>query len=225
MSGAEFTRKKYDDYNRRLKQSTQQLYYKLDPSQRKNCHNYVPFQSGKLGMNGVSVSASRSIVDVESDLKNITRKISDNPHNQYFPVSVSEPLIHYQETNEIDELNCRLENPPSNNRERAIFEKYVYIDPQDLGMISSYNKATKNPGKTNLDTKTLYKDHFRPDLIFPNDVDESIIFDTAENWKYADPNNFERNTCIKIKNDNICGVFTGNLNDLVFTPRFCSYPQ
>jgi hypothetical protein len=42
---------------------------------------------------------------------------------------------------------------------------------------------------------------------------EQIIF---EEDKPVDP-------CVPIHSENICGVFTKQMNELVFTPQFCKY--
>lgn len=217
MSGAQFTRKIYDNYNSRINQSTHGLDYQLYPGQAVNCNLVRPTEPGKLGNNGVSVSACRSQVDVENDLKNISRKITDNQELLYSPLNFSEPLIHFQETNLHKTHNCRVDNPASNNREIGLFDRYVYLDVEKSGMIPSHVKANKTPGKVNVDTKTLYKDNFRPELPVLSSIQTNIF--------YEDPGTAQRNIefCVPIKKENLCGVFTGPLNDFIFYPDFCKY--
>jgi hypothetical protein len=216
MSGAQFTRKIYDNYNTRINQSTAGLEYHLYPGQSINCNLVRPTDPGKLG-NGVSISACRSKIDVENDLRNISRKITDNQELLYSPVNFSEPLIHFEESKHHKTFNCRVDNPASNNRENNLYDKYVFLDVTKSGMIPQYEKASKNPGKVNLDTKTLYKDNFRPELPILDSIQTNIF--------YEDPGSAQRNIefCVPIKKDNLCGVFTGPLNDFVFYPNFCKY--
>jgi hypothetical protein len=219
MSGAEFTRKKYDDYDRRLNESTEPLNYRLYPGQYYNCTISRPPNPGVLGTKGVSISASRLQVDVESDLRNIHRKISDNPELMHHPPHQSEPMVHFDDSSYQHTENCRLTNPATNNREyNKLFEKNIYIDKESLGYPTSYQKATATPGKINVHSKTLYKDCYRPDIRAPDThAQTNIIFE--------DPSHAQRNMqfCVPLKRDNVCGVFTGPLNDFVYYPPVCKY--
>lgn len=220
MSGAEFTRKKYDDYNTRLRQSTSQLNYSLYPGKANNCDTRFIQNPGHISGQGVSVSASRSLVDVESDLRNIPRKASDNPQLQYVPVMQREPLVHLQEVTEKLDENSRILNPASNNRGIPVFEKHVLLRPEEQGLVSSYRKATNSAGKINVDTKNFYKDNYTPDIQFP--LNYNSFF--GENVQVIFEEKRDYDPCVKINSENICGNFTKPLNDMVFTPDFCQGP-
>jgi hypothetical protein len=219
MSGAEFTRKKFDDYSRRINESTEQLNYRLYPGQYYNCNIIRPSNPGFLGNKGVSISASRLQVDVESDLKNISRKISDNPDLMHVPPHQSEPMIHFDDSSLKVIQNNRLTNPPSNNREYdRLFENNIFLNKEELGYEAAHKKATATPGKINVQSKNLYKDCYRPDLQIPSEDSQSNII-------FEDPSFAQRKAqfCVPLKRDNVCGVFTGPLNDFVFYPTFCKY--
>lgn len=137
------------------------------------------------------------------------------------PPHQSEPMVHFEDSSYKNVENCRLTNPASNNREYSkLFEKNIYLNKESLGYLPSSKKATATPGKINVHSKTLYKDCYRPEIQLPGaNIQTNII--------YEDPGLAQRNMqfCVPLKRDNVCGVFTGPLNDFVFYPSFCKYPQ
>lgn len=80
-----WTRTPYDQcaYRKNLRQSTSSLDYILDPNKYYNC-NQCRIELGTFGGNNVSLSQN-NLVNVESDLKNITRQLSSCPERKYLP--------------------------------------------------------------------------------------------------------------------------------------------
>jgi hypothetical protein len=80
-----WTRTTYDQcaYNKDLSQSTSTLNYLLDPNKFYNC-NDCRVEFGLLGGNNVSLTQS-NMVDLESDLFNITRQYSTCPERKFLP--------------------------------------------------------------------------------------------------------------------------------------------
>ena len=80
-----FNRLRYDQcaYQKDLSQSTSTLNYSLDPNKFYNC-NDSRVEFGLLGGNNVSITTS-NMVDLESDLFNITRQNSTCPERKYLP--------------------------------------------------------------------------------------------------------------------------------------------
>src|SRR5439155_14809652 len=80
-----WTRSHYDQcsYQKDLSQSTSTLSYLLDPNKFYNC-NDCRIEFGLLGGNNVSLTTG-NMVDLESDLFNITRQLSDCPERKYLP--------------------------------------------------------------------------------------------------------------------------------------------
>jgi hypothetical protein len=80
-----FNRLRYDQcaYQKDLSQSTSSLNYTLDPNKFYNC-NDCRVEFGLVGGNNVSITNS-NMVDLESDLFNITRQNSTCPERKYLP--------------------------------------------------------------------------------------------------------------------------------------------
>lgn len=211
MSGAEFTRKKYDNYQHRLHESTFPLSYRLFPGASQNCE--IKRHARHLGKQGVSISASRAVVDVESDLKSLNRKITDNIHMQHMPNDSNEAMIHFPESTSSEE-NSRLTSPPSHNREIGFFDDLIFVDVTHQGLEPSGVKATRYPGRTRIDTRQLTKDNYQPEL--------PKLFNKEA--KYIESHNMAQikaRFCEPIKD--VCGVYSGPLNDFVYYPPFCTY--
>lgn len=210
MSG-EFTRKKFDYYPYRLLQSTNEVNYVLDPWAQRNCSLSRPAQPGVIGKYGVSVSKERTQTDVESDLFNINRKISDDPRSQYLPTDVidAEPKINFPEEY-FDRVDTRLTDPAVNLRGTGWFEDHVYeplcLNPQDSGRIF-------HPGMVQIPSRIIHKDNHRPLLRYP--IKEQPLKGCATQYDIYNQN---INTCVPINND-LCGVFNKSLNKSVFSVR------
>jgi len=86
MSGS-FERLMYDPaaYARDLKQSTDPIRYRLDPSFANTCRPCRAPQVGWIGKVGVSLTHQRPLVDVESDLKLLDYRASRDPQQKYIP--------------------------------------------------------------------------------------------------------------------------------------------
>jgi len=80
-----WNRTTYDQcaYQKKLSQSTSPINYALDPNKFYNCNDCRP-DLGLLGGNNVSL-VSGNMVDMESDLFNITRQNSLCPERKYIP--------------------------------------------------------------------------------------------------------------------------------------------
>ena len=80
-----WTRNRYDQcaYRKNLTQSVSELDWRLDPNQFYNC-NPCRIEFGTFGGNNVSLS-NENLVNVESELKNITRQLSTCPERKYLP--------------------------------------------------------------------------------------------------------------------------------------------
>ena|SRR3989338_1426389 len=86
MSGS-FERLKYDPstYARDLKQSTDPLRWRLDPHRNNQCSPCRPADPHYRASQGVSITHQRSLVDVESDLKRLHIKATNDPAQEYIP--------------------------------------------------------------------------------------------------------------------------------------------
>ena len=80
-----WSRNKFDQcaYQKDLSQSTSPINYSLDPNKFYNCSD-CRIEFGIIGGNDVSITQG-NMVDLESDLKNITRQYSKCPERQYVP--------------------------------------------------------------------------------------------------------------------------------------------
>lgn len=210
MSG-EFTRKKYDFYDYRLLQSTNEINYTLDPWAQRTCNLSRPAQPGVLGKYGVSVSSDRTQTDIESDLFNINRKINDDPRTEYIPKTApnSEPKVNFPE-NYFDTIDTRLTDPATNLKGTGWFEDHVYeplcLNPQDPERIF-------HPGMVFIPSRIIHKDNHRPYLKYP--MRQEALKGKANQYDIYDRN---IQTCVPLEND-VCGVFTKPLNNNVFYPR------
>src|SRR5581483_9631639 len=80
-----WNRSKYDicAYQKSLSQSTSSINYTLDPNKYFNC-NDCRIEFGLIGGNNVSIT-SGNMVDLESELFNLTRQMSNCPERKYLP--------------------------------------------------------------------------------------------------------------------------------------------
>jgi len=161
MAGS-WERSKFDEgeYQHYIKESTGPLLYQLDPNKYYNCKECRPQQPGYIGT-GVSISRKNTLVDVESELKNITRRQTRDPKGKYLPCKK-------QETNDLHHLNSckvvtdetRLSNPACNLRGTGTSQHVFYElcqNPQDLA-------AIEHPGRILINDKLIAKDNHRPIL-------------------------------------------------------------
>ena len=154
MSGT-FERLKYDTegYEQALKRSTSQLAYQLYPGYMSSCDQTRPAQPGMLGKQGVSVSYTRPLIDIESDLFRINTRASKDSTKQYTPYcpdmtnstdgypcgggvtkgsnNSQEKLHHFRPANNFTDYTRSL-NPPSTLRGTGINRfAPLSMDPQN----------------------------------------------------------------------------------------------
>jgi hypothetical protein len=164
MAGS-WERTKFDDgeYQHYIKESTGALMYQLDPNRYYNCQECRPEQPGYIGT-GVSISKKNTLVDVESDLKNITRRQTRDPKGKYLPCKKldTKSLKNLPSCNILTD-ETRMTNPACNLRGTGTSQHVFYElcqNPQDLA-------AIEHPGRILINDKQLAKDNHRPLLPKP----------------------------------------------------------
>lgn len=87
MSG-KFSRNFYDEgaYTQSVKQATGPAQYILDPVRNDRCKPCRVDEPGFIGKVGVSITHERPLIDVESDLKSLNFKNTDDPNKQFKPI-------------------------------------------------------------------------------------------------------------------------------------------
>lgn len=106
-----FNRTIYDPcaYNKRLDENSNLLTYTLDPNKHYNCKPCaIPWT---LGGNVVSIQKC-NLVDVESDLRNITRLYSTCPEKKYLPSCKPNPYSQDGLPCSSESLSCNMSNLP-----------------------------------------------------------------------------------------------------------------
>lgn len=152
------------EYKQYIKETTGPLLYQLDPNRFYNCQECRPEQPGKIG-SGVSVNKKWPLVDVESDLKNITRPLTNDPKGQFrggrrcnnnqdpYKVSKSDAMRNLPSCNILTD-ETRMTNPACNLRGTGVSQhifRQLVDNPQDLAKI-------EYPGPLN--SKQLAKDTY-----------------------------------------------------------------
>lgn len=157
-----FNRLKYDpnSYKQVLAESVGPLQYQLGtPLNCEECLSNDP--NIRIQRAGASVDREMSMVDVNSELLNITRKLSNDPSKQYIPDEDKEGNLctksakhHPRECSQYKTEYTLLSNPPCNLRGTG-WNRWEWLcqDPQDK-VISPYYFGT--------DTRQLAKDLHRP---------------------------------------------------------------
>jgi len=144
----------HDAYMKKLEESVAPLKYNLNPNRYERCRQVRPAQPGLIAKQGVSVSYSRHLTDVESDLLGITRKNSKDPNMLYKPYcplakntdnngypcgggvevgfnNAQEKLHHFENEVAFTEYSRQV-NPPATLRSTGINRfDYVLFNPQD----------------------------------------------------------------------------------------------
>ncbi len=188
MSGT-FERLAYDPatYATDLKQSTDPLLYRLDPSYCVICNPCRPAQPGYIGRIGVSLTEQRPLIDVESDLLLLNRLASRDPNMKYQPncpqcqncgssgypcgggvasgcQNCQEALLHFPTCN-IGTEYTRYTNPLCTSKEVGI-NRFVplYLDPQD-------EARWLQPSEVGVNCRMMFKDNHVPCL--PKLIDQS----------------------------------------------------
>ncbi len=171
MAG-QWERTKYDNgaYEHYIRESTGPLLYQLDPNRYYNCKECRPQQPGYYGPS-VSISKKNTLVDVESELRNITRPTTRDPKKKYLPCKKPE-LVSLNDLPACGPMTdeTRMTNPPCNLRGTGT-SQHVFFNlcqnPQDLS-------AIEHPGKLLVNDRQLAKDNCKPILPKPIDVNPSL---------------------------------------------------
>lgn len=160
-------RLRYDPntYKHSLAESVGPLNYQLGtPQQCEEC--FIKDPSYRLQRAGVSTDSRNAMIDVDSELLNITRKLSNNPAEKYIPQEDKEGNLctetekyHPRECDVVKTEYTLLSNPPCNLRGTG-WNRWEWLcqDPQ-ANVISPYYFGT--------DTKQLAKDLHRPCVPMP----------------------------------------------------------
>lgn len=156
------------EYQQYIKETTGPLLYALDPNRFYNCQECRPDQPGKIG-SGVSVSKKWPLVDVESDLKNITRPLTNDPLAQYGGakckkngnlqnqpvVTAADPQRNFPSCNILTD-ETRLTNPAGNLRGTGVSQhifRQLNDNVQDWGKLAY-------PGTLRENSKLMAKDNY-----------------------------------------------------------------
>ena len=190
-----FNRLNYDTcaYRQNLYQSVGPGEYRLTepPNLQELCFAESP--QIRLQKQGVSIKPDMPLIDVDSELMNLTRSASNCPSKKYVPdgsqcgkVNKEEQLQHGKDCFFTVE-DTRISNPACNLRGTGWnrFE-WLCLDPQDRVLI---------PFDYNISNRIVVKDNHRPCIPTPIDVNLSLPPDTGDI------------TCEKI--GSVCGAPTG----------------
>ena len=127
---------------------------------------------------GNSVSKDMPMIDVDSELLNLNRKLTNCSQKEFIPkfdkdgnIDNSIEQVHFENCNIPTRENTRLSNPACNLRGTGInrFE-WLCNDPQERVLM---------PFETNVSNRLVVKDNHRPILAKP--IDQSIFFPTDNN--------------------------------------------
>tara|TARA_E500000178_G_scaffold311528_1_gene327544 strand:+ start:2613 stop:3233 length:621 start_codon:yes stop_codon:yes gene_type:complete len=160
-------RLRYDtnSYKHSLAESVGPLEYQLGtPQQCDEC--FVKDPNYRLQRNGVSTDKNNVMIDVDSELLNLTRKLSNDPTKKYIPkedesgnLCTETKKFHPKECNIVKSEYTLLSNPPCNLRGTG-WNRWEWLcqDPQE-NIITPFYFGT--------DTKQLSKDLHRPCVPMP----------------------------------------------------------
>ena len=127
----------------------------------------------RLQREGASVDARSKMIDVDSELMNITRLSSKCPNKKYLPsenqngeICEGVRLHHYKECDMPTSEETRTSNPACNLRGTGWNRwEWLCLDPQERVLI---------PFDTNISNRIIVKDNHRPCLPNPISVEESL---------------------------------------------------
>lgn len=176
----------YDEsaYNQLLRESLGTLKYQLNYPQSAQC--FVDDPNIIMQKSGVSVDAIKPMIDVDSELMGLTRKLSKDPKEKFIPkldkdgnICNETPFprekIDFKVCNNIKTEHTRLSNPSYNLRGTGWNRwEWLCTDPQ---------KNLDIPFSIDTDTKILEKDKHRPHLVKPLDPIESLPKEKNEKKK------------------------------------------
>jgi len=125
----------------------------------------------RLQSQGDSIYRNTLLVDIDSELMNLNRKLARDPCNHYSPDQrpSDKNLFHFSDCNFISMINCRMDNPPCNLRGTGInrFE-WLCKDPQQLP------HSLLMPFDFNVSNRLLVKDNHRPCIPTPLDMTSAL---------------------------------------------------
>ena len=190
-----FNRLNYDTcaYRQNLYQSVGPGEYRLTEPPNLNEPCFAESPQIRLQRQGVSVNPDKPLIDIDSELMNITRGASNCPSKKYIPdgsqcgkVNKQESLQHGKDCYFTVE-DTRISNPACNLRGTG-WNRWEWhcIDPQDRVLM---------PFDYNINNRLVVKDNHRPCIPTPVDVNMSL------------PPNTGNISCEKT--GNVCGVPTG----------------
>ena len=167
-------------YRTDLHQSVAPMYYTLDPHRVHRCQPVRPMGEGWHTNQGVSYDASRPLVDSESDLKNINRKLSRDPQYKYQPMSADVPsefvpqgYVHFPENAAILHEYSQLSHSSCGYRELGVNRFHpLYFNPQE-------RHRWEHPGALQASSRLIHKDQHR--CIIPKPLDPTPALPDPEN--------------------------------------------
>jgi hypothetical protein len=161
-------------------QSIATLHRTLDPVYTERCEKCLPTEIGFIGKQGISYDSTRPIIDIESELFNLTRPYSKNPKYKYQPKCVNKNCIGI--INGCDECQSKLHNfpdckirhehtlisnPKSTLKETGINRfQPLCLNPQDPS-------RWKHPGEIGINYRLVVKDNHVPCI--PRIMDQSLF--------------------------------------------------
>jgi hypothetical protein len=177
---------KYDDcaYTQTLKQSISPGDYMLQtPRPCQPCFVASP----GIMVGGYGASLCENLIDVDSELMNITRKASDCPSKKYLPgatQAVCGKLTHAREcaedlkvTNFLTPEDTLISNPKCTNKERSVNRwEWLCRDPRERAIV---------PFPWFVANRIVVKDSHRP--LMPELVDQSVAMPKPQSSKCSTP--------------------------------------
>lgn len=136
------------------------------------------YAGGSGGQYGGSVCDDNSLIDVSSELLNITRRASNCPNDKYIPYKqVCTPNKPLRDCLSIISEDTRISNPPCNNRCTG-WNRWEWLckDPQDKALISfDYN----------ISNRIIVKDNHRPCIPNPISINPSLPVNNTNDDVYV----------------------------------------
>lgn len=168
-----YTGLKYDDsaYDQLLRESIGTLKYQMNTPQMSQC--FIEDPNIMMQKGGVSVDRTKQMIDIDSELMGITRKLSHDPKTKYIPKMDKEgnicsetKKINYDPCNNITTEPTRLSNPSYNLRGTG-WNRWEWLcqNPQDKLDIEF---------PTNINTNILSRDSHRPLVPIPGSSINSL---------------------------------------------------
>lgn len=136
-----------------IAQSTAPLNYVLAPYYAERCQQCNPSVPGWIGRQGVGYDSSRLMIDTESDLNGITRKLSRDPQKLYHPTAPVNQS-NFPTCDNTSTQHTHLSNPAMNLKGTGINRfQPICLNPQDQTRWLLQTHANLN---TQLQARDLY---------------------------------------------------------------------